>query len=213
MAKVIILLGKPGAGKGTRLSAFLKDKEDRYEVLSVSGLLKVEIRNNTDIGKEAKAYMDSGRLVPDSIINQIVINKLKSSEKPIFTDGFPRTVKQAEAMLEAGISPHVVIEFYVDDDVVIQRAKDRIVCSKCGEPYTTNSFKPSKVEGICDKCGEALIRRSDDNPDVVRKRLKVYEEETYPVVDVLRSAGVTIHSIDNTSGKAGEELEKLLKNN
>lgn len=211
MRNVTVLFGKPGAGKGTWLDNFLKEREGQFEVLSVSNLLREAIKNKTEAGMAAKSYMDAGELVPDDIINNLVISWIKSAKKPVFTDGFPRTVAQAEAMLEAGVYPDKVVHFYVDDEVVLQRAKDRIVCEKCGTPYTTNAFKRPKVEGICDKCGGTLIKRKDDNEDVVRNRLKVYESETYPVLDVLRQAGVDIFTIDNTTGQAaGKNFLDLL---
>ena len=202
MGKVIVLFGKPGAGKGTRLSEFLKGKEDQYDVLSVGNLLRKARKEQTELGKRAESYMDAGKLVPDDIINAIVIEGLINAEKPIFTDGFPRTVAQAEAMLQAGIYPAIVIEFWVDDDVVVERSRNRIVCESCGEPYTLSNFKPPKVEGICDKCGGKLIRRSDDEEDVVRKRLEVYQNETYPVKKVLVDEEVIVATINNSDAEA-----------
>ena len=211
MGKVIVLFGKPGAGKGTRLSEFLKGREDQYDVLSVGNLLRKARKEQTELGKRAESYMDAGKLVPDDIINAIVIEGLKNAEKPIFTDGFPRTVAQAEAMLNAGIYPAIVIEFWVDDEVVVERSRNRIVCESCGEPYTLSSFKPPKVEGVCDKCGGKLIRRSDDDEDVVRKRLEVYQNETYPVKQVLADEDIIIGTIDNSDAKtASTHLEFLL---
>lgn len=211
MKSVIVLFGKPGAGKGTLVGEFLKGNEERFEVLSVGNLLRKARKEQTELGKKAESYMDSGKLVPDDIINEIVIEGIKTSEKSILTDGFPRTVPQAEAMLKAGIYPDKVIEVYVDDETVIQRAKDRIVCEKCGEPYTTNDFNPPKEQGICDKCGSKLVKRSDDDEQVVKNRLKVYQNETYPVLNVLAGAGVEIYTIDNTVDDVTEQFAYLLK--
>ena len=199
MQSVIVLFGKPGAGKGTRLEEFLATTERKYKILSVGNLLRQAQADKTELGEKAAEYMNSGRLVPDDIINGIVIDGIKNSVEPIISDGFPRTVGQAQAMLEAGIIP-VVINFHVEDDVVVQRAKDRIVCEnkKCGETYTTNSFKPPVVEGICDKCGSRLVRRHDDLPEVVKNRLSVYHSETLPLLEVFRDYGVRIHKIDNS---------------
>lgn len=199
MSKVIVLFGKPGAGKGTRLSEFLKGKEEEYDVLSVGNLLRKARKEQSELGKRAASYMDAGVLVPDDIINAIVIEGLKNAEKPIFTDGFPRTVAQAEAMLQAGIRPAIVIEFLVDDEVVVKRALHRVVCESCGESYALNGFKLPKVEGICDKCAGKLIRRSDDKEDVVLERLKVYQAETYPIKQLMVDAGITIETIDNSN--------------
>lgn len=210
MQKVIILFGKPGAGKGTRLGEFLKGKEDLFEVLSVGNLLRKALKEQTELGKKAESYMNSGGLVPDAIINAIVVDAIRNADKPVITDGYPRTVGQATAMLEAGIIPYNVIELYVDDEVVLERAKARIVCSNCGEPYTTNNFNPPKTQGICDKCGSALIRRKDDEENVVKERLKVYLEQTYPVVKFLYDNGIEINTIDNSSPDSREKFVKLL---
>jgi len=212
MERIIILFGKPGAGKGTRLSKFLEGKEEQYEVLSVSSLLRKERKEQTELGKKAEYYMDSGLLVPDQLINEIVIKAIKKAEKTVVIDGFPRTVGQARAMLASGINRTKVevIELYVDDDIVIQRAKDRIVCEKCGESYTTNEFKKPKKEGVCDKCGGILVRRKDDDEDVVKKRLKVYENETYPVLKVLENSAIRISTLDNHSKEAGLKFEILM---
>lgn len=211
MKSVIVLFGKPGAGKGTLVSKFLKENEERFEVLSVGNLLRKARKEQTELGKKAEAYMDSGKLVPDDIINELIIEEIRSSKKNVLTDGFPRTVSQAKAMLNAGIHPDKVIEVYVDDKTVIQRAKDRIVCEKCGEPYTTNEFKPPKKYGICDKCGGKLIKRTDDAEDVVKNRLKVYQNETYPVLNVMENANVEIHTIDNIVADANQQFAYLLE--
>ena len=211
MQKVIILFGKPGAGKGTRLGDFLKGREDFFEVLSVGNLLRKALKEQTELGKKAEFYMNSGGLVPDEVINNLVIDAIQAAEKTIITDGYPRTVGQAAAMIEAGIIPHNVIELYVDDEIVLERAKSRIVCSNCGEPYTTDDFKPPKTQGICDKCGASLIKRKDDDEDVVKQRLRVYSEQTYPVVEFLRSKEIQIHTINNSSSLSSrEKFAKLL---
>jgi len=208
---VIVLFGKPGAGKGTLLSKFLEGREERFEVLSVGNLLRRARKEQTEIGKKAAVYMDSGKLVPNEIINKIVIEGIKAAKKTVITDGFPRTVPQAQAMLDAGVYPDRVIEVYVDDEVVIQRAKDRIVCEGCGEPYTTNDFNPPKVEGICDKCGCKLSKRKDDEESVVRKRLQVYQAETHPVLQILRDENIKIFTIDNSRGGAKQEFEEAFE--
>ena len=156
--------------------------------------------------------MDAGKLVPDSIIIEMMAGKIKNSNKTVFLDGFPRTVGQAEAMLKAGIIPDIVIEFDVDDEVVIQRAKDRLVCSNCGEPYTTNEFKRPNVEGVCDICGGKLARRKDDEEAVVRSRLEVYRNETYPVLQFLKKQGVDINTIDGNAENAYGIFEILVLN-
>ena len=212
MEKIFILFGKPGAGKGTRLGEFLEGRDGQFEILSVGNLLRKALKEQTEIGKKAEFYMNSGLLVPDEVINEIVINGLKNAQKTVIIDGFPRTVGQAKAMLDAGIFPHKVIELFVEDQVVLERAKARIVCSNCGEPYTTNKFRPPKVEGICDKCGGTLLRRKDDAEEVVQERLKVYQNQTYPVVEFLSSNGIKTVTIDNSLDEAGKEFENSFFN-
>lgn len=212
MQNVYVLFGKPGAGKGTRMEEFLSKTDKKFKILSVGNMLRQARADNTELGKKAAPFMDSGSMVPDDIILGIVIEGIQNSDCPILSDGFPRTVGQADAMIKAGIRP-VVIEFQVEDEVVIQRARDRIVCEnkKCGETYTTNDFKPPIVEGICDKCGSALVRRADDDPEIVTNRLAVYRTETLPVLDVLRNHGITIHTIDNSKpATAKKQFEEIM---
>ena len=203
-------IGKPGAGKGTRVSKFLKNREDQFEVLGTSALLKAEVKAQTELGMRAKACMDAGNLVPDEIVIGIVINAIRNAKKTVILDGFPRTVNQAKALLEADIYPEEVIEFYVDDEVVVERAKDRIVCSNCGEPYTLNDFNPPKVEGICDKCGGILKKRKDDDESIVRHRLKVYQEETYPILEFFKEEGIAVYTINSNTPEVSEVFEKLM---
>ena len=131
MAIFIGIDGMPGVGKGTQLNYFLAGREDRYGVVAVSGLLKQQIANNTELGQKAKSYMDAGQLVPDDLIISMVISELATSEKIVFLDGFPRTVPQAKAMLEAGIVPTMVIEFYLEEEIILERLRNRIVCPAC----------------------------------------------------------------------------------
>lgn len=203
-------IGKPGAGKGTRVSKFLKGREDQYEVLGTSALLKAEVKAQTELGIRAKACMDAGNLVPDEIVIGIVINAIKNAKKTVILDGFPRTVNQAKALLEADIYPDNVIEFYVDDEVVVQRAKDRIVCKNCGEPYTLNDFNPPKVQGVCDICGGELYKRKDDEESIVRHRLVVYEEETYPIIEFFKEHGIEVHTINSNEPDVGKVFENLM---
>ena len=212
MQNVYVLFGKPGAGKGTRMEEFLAKTDKKFKILSVGNMLRQARADNTELGKKAAPFMDSGSMVPDDIILGIVIEGIQNSDCPILSDGFPRTVGQADAMFKAGIIP-VVIEFQVEDEVVIQRARDRIVCEnkKCGETYTTNDFKPPIVEGICDKCGSHLVRRADDDPEIVKNRLAVYRTETQPVLDVLRKHGVTVYTIDNSKpATAKKQFEEIM---
>lgn len=211
MKNIIVLFGKPGAGKGTRVSEFLVGREELYEVLSVGNLLRKARKEQTELGKKAESYMDSGALVPDEIINEIVIEGIKTSNKNVFLDGYPRTVGQAKAMLKAGIYPDKVVNFDVSDEVVLQRARDRIVCEKCGEPYTTNSFKPPKKQGYCDKCGSKLVRRADDDEKVVRQRLQVYQEQTCPVLNILMGNYIKIYTVNNAQKDADKKFAEIME--
>jgi len=196
MKKIISLSGKPGAGKGTRLSKFLERREGEFIVLSVGNMLRKEVSEETELGIQAKAYMDKGKLVPDYLIVNMVLEEVKKTEKSIILDGFPRTVGQAEAALEGGIKISKVIDIYVSDEEVVRRSENRIVCVECGETYTRDGYKPPKSKGFCDKCGGELHRRSDDRREVVLNRLKTYEIETKPVLEVLRNSGVDIVTLN-----------------
>lgn len=198
MNDTIVLFGKPGAGKGSRLREFLEGKEDLYEVISVGTLLRKAINEQSELGKEAEFYMNSGKLVPDEIINKIVIAGIKSATKNVFLDGYPRTIGQAKSMIEAGIIPNKVINFDVDDELVFFRARTRLVCEDCGDTFTTHDFRPPKVKGICDTCGGKLGRRKDDQEEVVKQRIETYNSQTHPVLDLFKSHGVQIFTIDNS---------------
>ena len=215
MGKLIVLFGKPGVGKDTRLSEFLKGREGEFDVLSVGNLLRKECADGTDLGQRAASYMDSGDLVPDDIILEVVLKGLKAAqtaEKPIISNGFPRNVAQAEAMLQAGIYPALVIEFYVDDEVVVERARNRIVCEFCGESYTLTNFHPPKQEGVCDICGGRLIKRFDDKESIVRNRLEVYRTKTYPALEVMAEEDIIIATIDNSDAvSASKNFEFLVE--
>jgi len=211
VALFIGTLGMPGVGKGTLLDYFLKGKEDRFCVVAVSGLLKKEIANNTDLGQKAKSYMDAGQLVPDELIISMVINELTSSEKTVFLDGFPRTVPQAQAMLGAGIIPTMVVEFYVDEATILERLRNRIVCPTCYTSYSRVGVTRPRVDGVCDKCGSGLIRRKDDNEDVVLKRFDVYHTQTYPCLGVFENANIPVYRIDNSDSlTARKQFEELM---
>lgn len=214
MQKVIVLFGKPGSGKGSRLSEFLEKTDRKFDILSVGQKLRQARDEQTELGKKAAPYMESGDLVPDDIINGIVIESLKKSEIPVIADGFPRTVAQAQAMLDAGVIP-VVINFHLDDEIIIERCRCRIVCqnSSCGETYSTDGFKSPEVDGICDKCGSPLGRRPDDDPEVVKNRLAVYQEKTFPVVDLFKNSGVEIYHVDTTITKVGRQQFADIMNN
>lgn len=211
MKDVIVLVGKNGAGKGSRLSELWEGREDQFMKVSTSILLKREIAKGTEVGKQIEAYRSASKLVPDEIVNPLVINAIKSADKTVIIDGFPRTLGQAEAMIEAGIQPKMVIEIYLDDEIVMERLSDRICCESCTEPYTMSSYNPPKVPGICDKCGGKLARRKDDEPEAIKQRLDDYREKTYPVLDYFSCNGSEVVVVDNSDGKqALKDLEELI---
>ena len=175
----LILLGAPGAGKGTQ-SDFIKAAL-KVPVISTGNLLREAIAQGTDLGKQAKSYMDGGNLVPDELIVGLMKEKLATPEceNGAILDGFPRTVGQAEVLETIG-GIDVALSLEVPDETIVHRMAGRRTCSKCSTTYHVVD-NPPKVEGVCDKCGETLGIRHDDNPDVVLKRLNVYHDQTEPV--------------------------------
>lgn len=209
--KVIIPFGPPSTGKGTRIKEVVEEQRDLWESLGTSNELKSEVKAQTDLGKLIKSYMDTGALVPNEIVIGMMIDKIKKSEKNLFLDGFPRTVEQAQAMLDAGIVPDLIINLVVAEEVLLERAKNRVCCSECGATFSKVGESRPHVEGVCDYCGGELRQRSDDADEaVVRRRMTVYEEETKPVLDFFKKAGVKIVSIDNASPNARAEFKKLV---
>lgn len=182
----IIMLGAPGAGKGTQA----KKIAEKYGIphISTGDIFRANIKNGTELGQKAKTYMDQGLLVPDELVVDLVVDRVKQSdcEKGYILDGFPRTIPQAEALdnaLEA-INDKVdyAINIEVPDEVIINRMSGRRACLKCGATYHVVNI-PTKVEGICDVCGGEVILRDDDKPETVKKRLNVYHDQTLPLVD------------------------------
>ena len=181
-----ILLGPPGAGKGTQ-AAVIKDK---YSIAHVStgDILRENVKKGTSLGKEAKSFMDSGKLVPDELIIAMVRDRLKNTDcvKGFLLDGFPRTVSQAEALdhllsnLEVNLDAVILLD--VPDDVVIERLSGRRICRRCGTIYHVN-FNPSADGSVCDRCGGEIYQRDDDREEVIRNRLNVYYEQTSPLIE------------------------------
>ena len=178
----LILLGAPGAGKGTQ--AEILSTRLGIPTISTGNILRAAIQAGTPTGLEAKGYMDAGKLVPDSVIIGIVAQRLEQPDcaKGFILDGVPRTIGQAEAMDQAGITFDKVLSIEISDGEIEERMSGRRVCQSCGAPYHVKA-KPPKTEGVCDNCGGKLEARADDKPEVVRDRLAVYHKETAPLKD------------------------------
>lgn len=181
----IILLGAPGAGKGTQ-AQFLS-RHFNIPQISTGDMLRAAIAEGTELGKKAKEHMDAGQLVPDEVIVGLVKERISQPDckNGFLLDGFPRTVAQADALKAAGVPIDAVIEIDVPDEVIIERLSGRRVHPASGRTYHIQ-YNPPKVEGVDDETGEPLIQRDDDKPETIRKRLAVYHEQTAPLVDYYR---------------------------
>ena len=189
----IIMLGAPGAGKGTQA----KKIAEKYEIphISTGDIFRANIKNNTELGKKAKAYMDQGLLVPDELTLELIMDRFEQPDckNGYVLDGFPRTIPQAEALTKALSENSEKIDFAVNvevpDESIVERMSGRRACLNCGGTYHI-IFNPSKKEGICDKCSSELVLREDDKPETVSKRLKVYHDQTQPLIDYYRGQKV-----------------------
>ena len=189
---VVILMGPPASGKGTQAARLSKELNILH--LSTGDLLRENIKNQTDLGKKAKGYIDAGQLVPDELVLNILFNRMNQpdAKKGVLLDGFPRTVAQAQALDRYFTNEKVyVINLKVPDEVIIQRSTGRITCKSCGSVYNT-FFAPPTREGVCDKCSGELAQRPDDRLETVRNRLKVYYDQTSPVLDYYKDKVIQI---------------------
>ena len=184
----LIFLGPPGAGKGTQ--AAIISKKLNIPTISTGDMLRAAVKAGTPIGLKAKTFMDAGKLVPDEVIIGIIGQRLEESDckDGFILDGVPRTIAQAEALENSGIDFDRVISLEVGDEAIVKRMSGRRVCAKCGATYHMES-KPPKAEGLCDECGGELTVRSDDKPETVRDRLKVYHSETEPLKEFYAKRG------------------------
>jgi adenylate kinase len=206
----IILLGPPGAGKGTQAKMLI----DKYQIpqISTGDILRAAVKEGTPLGKEAKSYMDKGGLVPDSVVIGIVEERIQEPDcvKGYMLDGFPRTVPQAEALdgMLSNLSAQIdhVVSIEVASEELIKRLTGRRTCRECGAGYHV-MFDPPKAEGVCDKCGGDLYQRDDDNEATVKSRLDVYESQTLPLIDYYKVQG-KIRPIDGV-GEMKEIFERI----
>lgn len=210
----LILLGPPGAGKGTQAANIVQ--EYNLPHISTGDIFRANIKQGTDLGQRAKAYMDKGELVPDSLVVELVEDRLSKEDTQVgfMLDGFPRTIYQAEALdavlMNMGTSLDYVINIVVDPSVLVERAVGRRICKDCGATYHVK-FNPSKEEGECDVCGGPLYQRSDDTKETVTNRIEIYENETAPLVAYYKAADKLV-SIDGLQDieKVFEDIQKIL---
>lgn len=196
----IVMLGAPGAGKGTQA----KKIAERYRIphISTGDIFRANMKEGTELGQQAKAYMDQGQLVPDELTVHMVMDRFSKDDckNGYVLDGFPRTIPQAEALSEAlaqaGDSIDYAIDIEVPDERIVKRMSGRRVCQKCGATYHEVHHPPVR-EGVCDVCGADLVQRSDDKPETVLSRLEVYHEQTQPLIEYYKAKGV-LRTVDGT---------------
>jgi adenylate kinase len=183
-----IIFGPPGAGKGTYASRL--QSRLCVDVIAMGDIFREKLKEDSELGKKVNGYVEKGLLVPDGIVNEVLKQRLNAipKDRGFILDGYPRTLEQAKN-LEKITTIDVVILLLVPDWIIIERLSTRRICKNCGTVYNIRFLKP-KVEGICDKCGGELYQRSDDTPDVIKKRIQVYEEQTQPIVQLFRETAV-----------------------
>ena len=204
----LILLGAPGAGKGTQ--AEILSKMLGIPTISTGNILRAAIKDGTPVGQEAKHYMDAGKLVPDEIIIEIIHERVAEEDckNGYILDGVPRTIAQAESLEKAGIVFDHVVSLEISDEVITERMGGRRVCEGCGASYHVVAVPP-KTEGVCDKCGGKLVRRKDDEPETVRARLEVYHKKTEPLKAYYAERGL-LRPVENQPTVA-ENSEAILR--
>lgn len=209
----LILLGAPGAGKGTQAEIICQQKN--IPTISTGNILREALKNGTEMGLKAKSYMESGKLVPDEILIGIIKDRIQEPDckNGFILDGFPRTIPQAEALDGMGAGIDAVLDIEVPDEDIVTRMSGRRVCEKCGSSYHV-LYKQPKVEGKCDNCGGTLVQRKDDHPDTVKERLEVYHSQTEPLKEFYSKQGklLVVHGqekVEDTTRLVLEALEDL----
>lgn len=206
----LILLGAPGAGKGT-MAAVISEKY-KIPTVSTGNIIRAALKSGSEIGKKAKEYTEKGALVPDTIVIDIIKERLaeKDCENGFILDGFPRTIPQAKALDNMGVKIDAALLIDAPDSLIIDRMSGRRVCEKCGASYHVVNIKP-KRENVCDDCGGALVTRPDDQPDTVLNRLKVYHEQSEPLVDYYKAQNKLLKAtVDNDYEKSVESVINTL---
>ena len=207
----LILLGAPGAGKGTQ--AEILCERLNIPTISTGNMIREALKSGTEMGLKAKAYIEAGQLVPDEVVIGIVDERLRQEDckNGFILDGFPRTIPQAEALDRMGIIIDRVVDINVPDEVITRRVSGRRACLDCGSTYHIETKKP-QVEGICDRCGSTLVQRKDDLPETVLERLHVYHAQTEPLRDYYAAAGKLL-VVDGQQGilEIAEQTLELLK--
>ena len=191
----LIMLGAPGAGKGSQAKVL----SDKYGIphISTGDIFRANIKEGTELGKKAKEYMDQGLLVPDELVCDLVVDRIKQDDckKGFILDGFPRTIPQAKsldaALEQINEAMDYAVDLEVDDEVIVQRMGGRRACLECGATYHVVNMPPAK-EGVCDRCGAKLVLRDDDQPETVKKRLRVYDKQTAPLIEYYKEKGILV---------------------
>ena len=206
----LILLGAPGAGKGTQAEVICDKK--KIPAISTGNILREALKSGTEMGLKAKPYMESGQLVPDEILIGVIKDRIvqEDCQNGFILDGFPRTIPQAEALDQMGAGIDVVLDIEVADEDIVTRMSGRRVCEKCGSSYHV-LYKQPKAEGVCDACGGTLIQRKDDHPDTVKERLTVYHDQTEPLKEYYSKQGKlrVVHGQDKVEDTTRMVLEAL----
>lgn len=206
----LIMLGAPGAGKGTQAERIAK--ELNIPTISTGFIIRQAISAQTDLGKIAKDFIDKGQLVPDEVVIKLLFERIKEDDckNGFILDGFPRTIPQAEALQNSGIRLDKVLSIELEDEIILERLSGRRECSKCGRTYHILFHKPQN-EGLCDSCGGELICRKDDNPETIKSRLAVYHEQTEPLVEFYKNLGILVpvqskKDVENTTKEVFKAL-------